>query len=439
MTPEQMFFSLHGDTIFRRNDKDGSGALYLLPEAKVLTLEPSAVAVLDALWRGLSPDAAAEATGRKPDDVRSFVAMLEISGAGCCLSAPCYVEPLRACDPLASLPHFRAGSELQRLHVFPTPRCTMSCSHCTRRENATLKPCMGCSRPSRKRVAEVDLGASLLTRGMREAAELGCESLTFHVGDCGPIAELVVRSLKAASELGFGSVELITGTGLVDSVLRAAVGAHALITFQLLGANSATHDAACRRRGTFDAIIRSARLLLKGNASIGFYCLRSGVVDWDKSEAWLELVRDLRPRRVVLDRIVTRRSLRNTAISGYIAEESFSPPDALSYLKSLQQTCVSGQLFVGSDGYVYTCPYLIREPIGSLERPGIYGILADGREDPFWRKPISHPAECRGCRWNPACNLCPVAKALLSGANCAVANQMPPRIQERISNNAGGV
>jgi len=434
MAAEQKFFRLYGDTIMLNKGVNSGGVLYLLVERKMFCLQPSAVAVLWDLEKNLSIEAVAERTGRTMQDISELLTMLQAAGAGSFLPHPYYIEKIRSPNPLLDLILFRPQVQLQRLHVYLTNRCTMDCQHCGQTSVSRLRACEGCGRIPKPSSQNMDLDKSLLKKTLDDASRLEFQTVTFHVGDSAIVEDLVVDALRAASNYRFGRIELITGGGTNGLVLEALIEVGAFVTFQVYAGDAKQHDSTCGRVGTFDEILRSIQSL--GEAGMPFALIYLRADSGRDIGPSLKRLTDLRPDRLMLDRLVTRAFLDDAHKLRMLSDECLSVPDVASYLVSLERSCMYGQMSLGHDGCLYACPFLTDTKLENAEF-GISNILAKEIAQPYWRDGVLSQMDCYECQFRLACTLCPSARVVVdTDGVCALAldastkNQTPLMIEE---------
>ena len=411
MKTAKKFFRLFGDTILIKNNATGAGSLHILAEKRMLHLQSVVIDVLDALEMNTSIDVVAARSGRSVQDIMELLSVLETVGAGTFFSRPYYIEKIRKPDPLSKLTLFQPQIDLQKLHVYLNDGCTKDDGHFRQNDILRLKPCEGCEGASREHGKKADLDRTVVTRVIREAAELECQNIVFHVCDPAPLEDMLIELLRVARNVRFDCISVITNSGLSNQILKTIIEVEAQVSFQAYEEDLNYCNLICGCSGALAEIQRSVRFLSEAGRSATLVYLRRHQTN-DNNSLFDGLV-ELGPDKRMTERLVSPACFDKVdEVRSWVADCMFIP-DVVSYIVSLERSCMYGQLSLGCDGLFYACPFVESSILGDAKEIGIHQIFEEERQRQYWENRFSSFKICEDCELRLSCKVCPAIREVL--------------------------
>ncbi len=382
-----------------------AGALYLLLQRRVFALDPLRDRVLATVESSRSVEEAASQAGLFLPEVEDFLAALQDLEAGCFMEHPCFVEKVRWLNPIEEITFFRPAPRINTLHIVLSGCCAQDCMHCRPgKVTPRLQPCIGCWRTAGKK--RQTLTAEETEKAVREAAVFGCRSLMLHAGDLDSIEELVIDTVTAASENGYESVEIMTGSPVSGQLIEQFAELRIVPAFQLYSNRASVHDAICGREGSFLRLMDN--LAQMRNVQVPFKLIY--VFTGEDSDP-RDIVADMQswgPVEIYSDRLISDDERVSDFIYGF---DFLIPPDINRYVLKLRSlSCLQGRLTLGCDGIYHPCPLLYEYELGHVRETTVREIFEKEEIQKFWHGGVAD-ASCPECEFRFACHHC---EAMLS-------------------------
>jgi radical SAM protein with 4Fe4S-binding SPASM domain len=394
---DKKYFRLFPDVVHCKGAV--SSALYILSSGRVFWLDPVITQVLSLLELNTPIVEVISKSQASPTDIEAFINFLVNAGAGTFYLLPPYVEKVRRTDLTEDLSWSKLPPKLNLLHIALSNTCRMDCVFCNPDiPTQRFHPCLGCWRGHSS--SDLYLSTEYALKAMRECSELDCHDLRLHLGSTQHLNKRLLALLSEGTELGFKSIELITGCALGMTLLDGVVQYEATPVFQLFGADPNTHDKICRVAGSFSAIKENIKILRSMGRSFAIiYLNHEQNADPYKT---LKALSTLKPKQLYVDRIDTD----NHCARFLYGSEALVPPSLERYVAMLaHRSCKSGRIFLNWDGKYYLCPALSQRPLGDVYLTTVVDLFRNKTLTEYWSDQIEDEV-CKGCELRYACRVC---------------------------------
>lgn len=403
LVDENSYFRLFPEVIYSKASVDG--VLYDLVQRKIYELGSNSNGILKAVEDNLSLEETAERVGSSVVEVASVLSRFEELAVGCFMDSPCYVEKIRPVDPLSEITMFRSAPQFEQLHIALTNKCSQKCFFCNPGlPHRRLQPCLGCWRGVGGE--EQTLGVGLIEKALNESSLMDCQSLVLNVGDANSIIDLLSDTFAMASEKGYSSIELITGTAfsskLIDMILTFKIAP----TFQIYSSVEAHHDQICGSKWSFRGLQENAQALEAEALPYRFTYLFTGV-DSQPADIVAEL-REMGPAAIHFDRIISNETPNTGFLYG---EKALIPPDISKYILKTSRSCLNGKMAINCDGNYYPCPILLGYGMGNIATTTVQEIFRQEKIVSYWKRNPVQDTTCARCEFRLACDICTVVSS----------------------------
>jgi len=390
-----VYFALHPDCVLVRGAR--RGAIYNLGTGEIFSIDPTAVALLDACEQA-KPVAAIppEIPQLGEEQINGYLAQLAQQGLGNFVEQPPAPMPVSAPCPYAGLDFL--WLELRE-------DCNLRCRHCY------------CgSQPGSR--AQNRLTFEEWSRILREAFSLGCGAVQMIGGEPLLFGDRLFELAERASQVGYTEIGIFSNlTFLKDRWIDEIIRLKIHVSYSLYGRRPEVHDLVTRIPGSFQRTMSNVQRL-RERGILPRPCVTIMKHNQDHLEETMAFLRELGDPNPGFD--VVRPSGRGQDAD--LVPEKVARPwcfqEQAEFMEVDRETfrrrtcgngCWQGKLTISSTGDVYPCIMQRDEACGNVRDLSLRQII-DGPIRKYWGLSFDQIEVCRDCEYRYACPDCrPIA------------------------------